>query len=825
MFPKRQKYDDSKSSTITSKYRVQFVRNEGPHKTLHTAIEVNDQYKPIGAQFQVRFINILSPSDVVKESPTITHPKYIIGKLKLPYRMITEWRFANDDDHNWAITNILDYRATILYEMRSQQIKGIEEYNSLIMKKRWLQELIDIFDIRIMDKNPWEIVEWEQKLQLLGVCRDSHSLFNLVYCDKIGIKLGLNPLEKIRIHQYCKCVLGNICTKTGSTMVLFDYYVREAVSTINKTEMNVKKKSNITDQQIRQLTLHYNNSFYVGRTNMHNNKFLISLRSIWDAQNAIIEKLYDMVYPFNTPYFAERTLLNLAFQIEFDVIHNIIGPRLWFNTKIHKCIESFANLYNLQSVDIIQRKAIHTYWNEAVSIVSGGPGRGKSSCVLKCMLYIAQSLYNIPIIDPTTKAYTFNPQIEDQSDEFVDDFLRSYTFVYVVSFTGKAVSRIKEILGSDSNYVSFEPMTIHRLLSKCKKDPFLQRQKTHIFIDEVSMVSDLLFYQLISCFDKLQKIVLLGDYDQLPSIQPGNLLKELIESRCLCVTRLIVNYRQGLGSQLPQIADKIIGRETTGSNFKRIWGGWNHALNISIPKEKSSFVLDNNSQNDCVFSTYSSNTNETTIFDAIKEKILQLRNNVNLFNDCIVLAAKRIDVAKLNAYLQSAFLPDNNDDNQKKITHKYEDIEFAFQYNDRIMYLENDYDQDLFNGDIGKIIEIDHRARTLEIDVQGSMKEARIDEIQPAYTLTTHKSQGSEYKYVIIYIGQDADLLHNDQWLYTAFTRAKQHVSVFGYKSEIEATMKREMPPRRTYLKHRLQLRFSIRLKDLLKYELQNVPL
>lgn len=103
-------------------------------------------------------------------------------------------------------------------------------------------------------------------------------------------------------------------------------------------------------------------------------------------------------------------------------------------------------------------------------------------------------------------------------------------------------------------------------------------------------------------------------------------------------------------------------------------------------------------------------------------------------------------------------------------------------------------------------------------------KTALIEECQPAYALTTHKSQGSEFKHVIIYVGKDADLLHVDQWFYTAFTRAKQKVYIYGYDTELISTVMREMPYRRTFMKHRIQTMFSRELNDLLKTELQNTP-
>jgi len=361
-------------------------------------------------------------------------------------------------------------------------------------------------------------------------------------------------------------------------------------------------------------------------------------------------------------------------------------------------------------------------------------------------------------------------------------------------------------------------MTIHRLMMRCKKYKWLKKMPTTIIVDEVSMVSDILFYRLLQTFSNIEKIVMLGDVDQLPPIQPGNLLKEFIESRCIPVTRLVKNYRQGAGSGLPNIADKIIGRASKGSGKSRIFGGWDHALNIPTKKNKN-FVLDvesifgsNDLENDCKVYEYERNHHEDEIFKDIANKIVEIRDSntsVDLFTDCVVLTAKRIEVAKLNSKLQPAFMPDFNETllHSENITHYYEGIKFTFVTGDRVMHLENDYTQNIFNGDVGRVINADRYNKELTLRLPDIIEEktVNLDNIQPSYCNTTHKSQGSEYKIVIIYISDAAQLLHVDQWLYTAFTRAKQNVYIFGYSNNILSAVFKEMKYRRTFLKHRHQ--------------------
>jgi ATP-dependent exoDNAse (exonuclease V) alpha subunit len=294
---------------------------------------------------------------------------------------------------------------------------------------------------------------------------------------------------------------------------------------------------------------------------------------------------------------------------------------------------------------------------------------------------------------------------------------------------------------------------------------------------------------------------------------------------------LIKNYRQGAGSGLPNIADKVIGRESKGSGLSRIYGGWDHALNVPTQKKKDfATSIDNifGGSEDCEVFGYSRNHDEEQIFQDMANKVIELRDSCNLFVDCVVLTAKRVEVANLNAKLQAAFMPDLEQtlETFENVSHYYEGVKFTFVNGDRVMHLENDYTQDMFNGDVGMVTNVDRNQRKLQIRLPDTvdLKNASIDDVQPAYSCTCHKSQGSEYKIVMIYISNAAQMLHVDQWLYTAFTRARQKVYIYGYTDEIVATVRREMKHRRTFLKHRLQLDFSHHLNDLVKDELQDTP-
>ena len=128
---------------------------------------------------------------------------------------------------------------------------------------------------------------------------------------------------------------------------------------------------------------------------MHNQKKFISSRKMWDAQQYIVDTIYKLSHPMNTPFYAERELLlgcyknttpiNLA---GYDIVSNIIAKKLWFNPTVELHVKQFMRISNIKSIDDIQRKSIHSSINEKMLIVSGGPGRGKSSCSLKGILFV-----------------------------------------------------------------------------------------------------------------------------------------------------------------------------------------------------------------------------------------------------------------------------------------------------------------------------------------------------------------------------------------------------------------------------------------------------
>jgi AAA domain/UvrD-like helicase C-terminal domain/ATP-dependent RecD-like DNA helicase SH3 domain len=840
---KRLKTENDNSTITTITIKLNRYTQFGKYNYAYFGVPVT-KGTPSGQPIRIKFTNMITPDDL--DLAFNANKSIIIAQIKVfkSVNTVVAWRFESDALHQEASRNQL-YNLSYYYKFKADAIDALNNYNKAIVECHWITGKVPCINTTNIDSDPWYLIEWEHILHDLGLSDNSKKHFTLKHCDAIGMSLNLNPNLDSRLLQYCISSMEELCYKYGSTIIYTDPYITFTTDQINASEFNITTKTRVAQKQIFEISKKRNDYFFIGRTELHNHKLFIASRKLWDAQNFIINKLRDLAGQMNTPYYAERELL-IAYvkgkqpirQIGFDVIHSLISKKLWYNQAVNKCIDIFMDQFNIKSMDDIQKKAIHTAFNESISIVSGGPGRGKSSCVLKSILYIMNELYNIGTYDAANDMYHIDSKSLDKDSRDVkiedcDVAGRPIRTVHVVSFTGKAVSKIKEVLYPQSSFNIFEPMTIHRLLMRCKKFKWLRKAPAVIVIDEVSMVSDNLFYKLLKNFKNIKKIIFLGDVDQLPPIQEGDLLSELILSRCFPVTRLVKNYRQGAGSGLPTIADRIIGRESKRQNLSRIHGGWDHAFNIPTKKQKD-HITDPDSIfggcDDCELFGYSKFHSEDDIFDDIANKVTEIRDtqDIKVMIDCVVLTAKRVEVAKLNAKLQSAFMKDYSESSNASgnLTHYYEGIKFTFITGDRVMYLENDYIQNTFNGDVGIVTDVDAHSKQLMIQLPDAISDTigLLDHIQPAYSLTTHKAQGSEYKIVIIYISDNAELLHVDQWLYTAFTRARQKVYIYGYNHEIVATVLREMKYRRTFLKHRLQLKFSRSLNDFISDELQNTP-
>lgn len=392
-----------------------------------------------------------------------------------------------------------------------------------------------------------------------------------------------------------------------------------------------------------------------------------------------------------------------------------------------------------------QKEAIKACLHHGVLVLTGGPGTGKTT-VIKGILSIlkAQGL-KIRLAAPT----------------------------------GRAAKRLSETTGQKA-------LTIHRLLEAnnlaqddnlqlgFSKDIDDQLDADVIILDEVSMVDIVLMHHFLNAVPDGCRIILVGDTDQLPAVGPGSVLKDIIRSQKVPAIRLDEIFRQAQTSMIIQNAHII--------NAGRL---------PDLRKQYSDFVF------------YELNDDTS-----ITQKILDLctkdlpHEGFDVLKDVQILSPMHrflCGVENLNLMLQEQLNPKKNQDELKYSSQ-------TFRVGDKVMHIRNNYQKNVFNGDIGFIQDVNNKKLTVDyFDHIVTYEKNELNELTLAYASSVHKSQGSEYKVVIIPLSTSHYIMLQRNLLYTAITRAKQKVIIIGSKKALMTAIQSNRTQKRyTLLAERL---------------------
>ncbi len=354
-------------------------------------------------------------------------------------------------------------------------------------------------------------------------------------------------------------------------------------------------------------------------------------------------------------------------------------------------------------------------------------------------------------------------------------FRHSGMDVILAAPTGRAAKRLSEATGMQAK-------TIHRLLEYKPPEGYKKNEDNPLdgdvlILDEASMIDIILMYHLLKAVADHMIIVIVGDIDQLPSVGPGNVLQDFIASEVIPTIKLQRIFRQAMGSKIITNAHKI----NSGENPDLSGGSTSNFFFIS--EEESNKVID-------------------TIVNLCTKR-LPSYYNVNPIKDIQVLTPMRrteTGAANLNTVLQSAL-------NKNKLSLKRGAIEYKLY--DKVMQVRNNYDKEVFNGDVGYISIINIEDQTLSVtfdDREVEYELLELDELVLAYATTIHKAQGSEYPIVIIPITFSHYVMLQRNLLYTGITRAKQVVVLVGNKDAIYTAVQNNIvKDRNTFLAQRLK--------------------
>jgi exodeoxyribonuclease V alpha subunit len=391
-----------------------------------------------------------------------------------------------------------------------------------------------------------------------------------------------------------------------------------------------------------------------------------------------------------------------------------------------------------------QRLAIRESFYKKILVITGGPGTGKTT-IIKAV---------------------------------VDIFRHWGRTVLLAAPTGRAAKRLSEATHKEAK-------TIHRTLEFTPKMGNFRKNESHplkgdsLIIDEFSMVDLPLMHYLLKAVPPSMRLVLVGDKDQLPSVGPGNLLRDIIDSGAVEVVRLSQIFRQAKDSLIVSNAHRI-----------------NQGKKLIYPEKgdkDSDFYFVAQEDEHKVF-----NMIMTMCSDNIPKKLGldPLSPQIQVISP---MYRGIIGVDNLNIELQKQLNP-----SQEGLKTGNREIRIK----DKMMQIRNNYDKDVFNGDIGTVVEIDKRAYRVAVNFDGRIilyQREELNEITHAYAISVHKSQGSEYQAVVIPLLTQHFIMLQRNLFYTALTRAKRLSCIVGSYKALYIAIKNDKPIKRNcHLKQKL---------------------
>ena len=410
----------------------------------------------------------------------------------------------------------------------------------------------------------------------------------------------------------------------------------------------------------------------------------------------------------------------------------LMSPAESASSALDKSIEILEEELGIE-YDSLQKRALKNAVQNHVFVLTGGPGTGK-----------------------TTTLNALIKLLEQQGDE-----------VMLAAPTGRAAKRLSELTGHEAK-------TIHRLLevdySGSELSPVFRRNERNplkcdtLIVDEMSMVDSLLFDSLLRALPFHCRLVMVGDSDQLPSVGAGNVLHDLIRSDVLPSVKLDTIFRQAAESMIVTNAHDIVNGEYP----------------YLESKDNDFFFLPRQTESECA----------RTVCQLCEKRLPKAYNFSPLWDIQVLCPGKRGEAGtwNLNIELQKRLNP--ADGKKKEFRHGGH----LFREGDKVMQTRNDYDmtwskddgeigRGVFNGDIGIIEKIDPIGRMMSIRFDDRVAEYPFDsanELDHAYAVTVHKSQGSEFEAVIIPLYEANSRLYFRNLLYTAVTRAKKLLVIVG---------------------------------------------
>ncbi len=628
-------------------------------------------HKKYGVQFNVTNYENLLPEKKDELIEFLSSDLFPIG-IKTAEKIVEKFKEK-------TIEVILDNPNSLLLIPRLNKDKIDKIYETLKSYQSTSEIVLELQHLGFNTKDSLSILNKYKVNSLDKINNNIYSLideldFNFNTIDEIALNNNYDTLDTRRISALIIHSLNELTFSNGDTYS----FIEEIYSWINKyVEIDMEKL------EYELIKLNKN-----GRIIIKDNRYY--LKELYDAELYIKDRLCflnDM---------SKRELPKLEEKLELLEKKNHI------------------------KYDDMQKKAIIKAINNNLTIITGGPGTGKTT-IIKAI---------VSLLKDTCKV-----KLED---------------IALLAPTGRASKKMMESTGVSAS-------TIHKYLGWDKErnmfrvDAYHPNQEDYIIVDETSMIDTVLMSSLLKGIKRDAKIILVGDYFQLPSVSQGQVLKDLIESEMLDVIKLNRLYRQNEDSYIINLAYEIKDKDLNEY--------------FTNKKDDYNFII---CDNDVVINNINEIVNKA-ISRGYDDKTIQV----------LAPMYKSINgIDNLNKSLQEIFNPSSPEKNEIIMS------EVIYREGDKILQLVNDPDNNVFNGDIGYIVSINNRKTTeVIIDYDGNYvtyPRDKFNNFRHGYAISIHKAQGSEFNMVIIpFVNSFKRMLYN-KLVYTAVTRAKNKLILVG---------------------------------------------
>lgn len=630
-----------------------------------------------GTQFQVNTYELLLPTKEEELIEFLSSDLFPIGE-KTATKIVNEFKsdtldiILTDPDRLKVIPHLPKARIDKIYKVLNDY-----QYSSKIV--------IELTTLGFTNKQALSIVNKYKMKALDKITENIYSLiedmdFNFLDIDSIALNLGIDKSDDRRIQALIIYVMNQITFELGNTYLSYE----EILNNIRNYNQNINDE--VLEYNIYKLN-------ELGKVKIIDDKYY--LKEFYEAEKYIADKLCFLNDIENKP------------------------PK-----DLDKKIDELEKSNNI-TYDKIQRTAIIKAVVNNVTIITGGPGTGKTT-IIRAIVSLLKDIY----------------KARDEE-------------IALLAPTGRAAKKMMENTNLKSS-------TIHRYLcwdkdmNKFSINEYNPNKEKYVIVDEVSMLDTILMSSLLKGIKRDVKLILVGDYYQLPSVGQGQVLKDLIDTDIIEVIKLNLLYRQTEESYIPVLASEIKEKDLDDAYLTK--------------KADYNFIISDN----------------TKVVPNIMYIVENAINKGYTDKDIQVLAPmyksiNGIDI--LNKHLQRIFNPPSPSKNELVLT------EITYRVGDKVLQLVNDTENNIYNGDLGYIIDIidskKSSSKKIEVivDYDGNnvtYTKDKLINIRHGYAISIHKAQGSEFPLVIMPIVNNFNRMLYNKLIYTGVTRAKKTLILVG---------------------------------------------